>query len=214
MLYARLNKLLTEEDWYRYMYLMPYESRLKINRYQRREDRQARLFGRLLLLEGLKSFGYDYSNLNCISYNEFGRLFINDQVDFNISHSNEYVICSITNAGRVGVDIERIKPFDISEIDQYMTLKELEEIHTASDSCREFYKYWTSKESILKADGRGLSASLREMTLNLNKAIFQGQNWFLRQVNIDPDYSCHLATNLEAFDFQCKEIQFGGVNQE
>jgi 4'-phosphopantetheinyl transferase len=201
--------MLSEEHWSRYLGLMPDAIRQKINGYQRWEDRQARLFGKLLILEGLKEFGGDKANLNYLSYKKFGKPFINDHVDFNISHSDEYVICAISNAGRVGVDIENIKPFDISEVDQYMTKIELGDIHSASDSCREFYGYWTIKESILKADGRGLSGDLRKMTIYPDKAIFQGQNWFLAEIDIDPNYSCHLATDLEGFDVQLNELYFG-----
>lgn len=209
LLYTRLNRKLSDESWCTYMQLMPEEIQQRINRYRRWEDRQARLFGKLLVLEGLKGFGGNCADLNSISIDEFGRLFIDSYIDINISHSEEYVVCTLTNAGRVGVDIERIMTVDISEIDQYMTAEELEDIRRASDSCREFYRYWTIKESISIADGRGLTVDLQEITIHQKQARLQGHNWYLRQIFIDPEYSCHIATDLEDFEFQIKEVEFG-----
>jgi len=208
ILYSSLNKRLSDETWCTYVQWMPDFIQQRINRYRRWEDKQACLLGKLLILEGLEGFGSGGASLNDLSFDKFGRLFINGQIDFNTSHSDEYVICAITDAGRVGVDIERIRPFDLSEIDQCLTADELEYIRRASDSSDEFYRIWTSKESILKADGRGLAVDLREIKIEGQKAALQGHAWFLREIEIDPHYSCHIATNQQDFEHQVREFVF------
>jgi 4'-phosphopantetheinyl transferase len=190
------------------MQRMPHTIQQRINRYRRWEDKQARLFGKLLILEGVSGFGNSGAGLNDLSFDSFGRPFINGQIDFNLSHSDEYVACAFTDAGRVGIDLERIRPIDLSELNQYLTAQEWENIRRASDSSQEFYRLWTSKESILKADGRGLAVDLREIRIEGQKAALQGHTWFLREIEIDPHYSCHVATNQQDFEHQVREVAF------
>jgi 4'-phosphopantetheinyl transferase len=208
ILYSSLNKRLSAESWRTSVHALPDVVRLRINRYRRWEDQQARLFGMLLVLEGLKGLGCYCAGLNDLSTDKFGRPFINGQIDFNISHSCEYVVCAFTDSGRVGIDLERIRPLDLSEMDRYLTAKELEDIRRASDASRELYRLWTRKESILKADGRGLAVNLREIRLEGWQAILQGRTWFLREIKIDPHYSCHVAANQQVLECRANEVVF------
>jgi 4'-phosphopantetheinyl transferase len=180
----------------------------KINRYKRWQDRQAALFGKLLLLECLKKYDYPSDCLNNILFDRNGRLYLDHNIDFNISHSGEYVICSIIDKGRVGVDIERIKPIELSGFEQHMTSEQWNNIKKDANGYNKFYEYWTIKESVLKADGRGLSFPLLEIDIDGKRAKLFGNTWFLREINIDSGYSCHLATNIENFEVCVKKINY------
>ena len=58
-----------------------------------------------------------------------------------------------------------------------------------------FFGYWTKKESVIKADGRGFSAPLNEIHLADNQAELGGVLWNLKPLFLHETYSCHLATN-------------------
>lgn len=72
--------------------------------------------------------------------------------DLSISHSEDIVVIAVS-ASAVGVDIEKIRHVDYSNIIKYaMTDREKANITSPID----FYRYWTVKEAYAKATGRGL----------------------------------------------------------
>lgn len=86
-------------------------------------------------------------------------------VCFNISHSNDYAIIAVTNIISLGVDIEYInEDFGFSEIvkDIYNS-QEINNIVQSDNKANIFFKYWTRKESIVKATGLGISDYLIEI---------------------------------------------------
>lgn len=206
--YTHFSSRFPDERWNEYLSNMPGSIRDRINRYKRWQDRQGVLLGKLLLLEGLKGYGYCCDCLNHVLSDENGRPFLDDRIDFNISHSDEYTVCTLSDRGKVGIDIERIKEVDLSDFRNYLTPKEREIIAQSEDPYRDFYKIWTIKESVLKADGRGLSASLLDVDIEGKKAVWDGQIWFLNEININPSYVCHVASNFLSPRFFVRECQF------
>ena len=209
ILHTHFSSELSNKTWNSYLHKLPEAIQGEIIRYKRWEDRQARLFGKLLLLECLKDRGYPSDYLNYIEFDKYGRPYLEHDIDFSISHSGEYVICAITDAGKLGVDIERIKPIDLSDFERYMTPEQWKKIKEDSNEYKIFYRYWTIKESVLKADGRGLSIPLLEINTDWKKAILFDSVWFLREISIESDYSCYLATNIEHSETCLKKINFG-----
>ncbi len=175
---------------------MPASIGEKIRRYHRWEDRQAGLLGKLLLKEALTGHGYGPDCLNLLQTDDYGRLRVGGAVDFNISHSGEFVLCAITSAGRVGVDIERIRAMDISGFHRYFSQENWQEINRASHSRQCFFDHWTMRESVIKADGRGLSVPLKELHVKEGKILLNGQVWHLKKVELANAYCCHVATDI------------------
>jgi 4'-phosphopantetheinyl transferase len=88
-----------------------------------------------------------------------------DSVAFNVAHSGDTILIALTHTGSVGVDVEYYdRATDIMEVAQYnFTASEHRSLAAIADPhsrIRAFYRYWTRKEAVLKADGRGLIASL------------------------------------------------------
>ncbi|MBF0465877.1 MAG: 4'-phosphopantetheinyl transferase superfamily protein [Nitrospirae bacterium] len=184
------------------MNLLPEKDRQNIRRFLRWQDREAALYGRLLLASGIDKFFKDFKlTLHDILINEWGRPFFKDSgIDFNISHTDGCVVCIITDDGRVGIDIEFIKPIDTDGFQKYMDTLQWKEIATDS-SCKSFYKYWTMKESVIKAEGRGLSIPLSDVkTEKQGEAILYGYKWYLTEVFIDSRYICYAATDFSIGD--------------
>jgi 4'-phosphopantetheinyl transferase len=58
-----------------------------------------------------------------------------------------------------------------------------------------FYRYWTAKESLIKADGRGLQIPLVGLEIGGSMGGMQdGGRWDLRALDFFPGYACHIAS--------------------
>ncbi|MFM7856064.1 MAG: 4'-phosphopantetheinyl transferase family protein [Flammeovirgaceae bacterium] len=184
---ATFQKLLDE---------MPMVDRNKISKYRMPVDAQASLLGRLMLKEGLNKLNGMHDVLSEIQLTSFNRPYIPGcDWDFNISHSGKLVVCAISET-TVGIDIELKREISIADFKASFTAKEFQTIENDADKLSRFYSYWVMKESVMKADGRGMLIPLPSIEIdhNLNRSIVGGQKWFFSSVNVHPDYCCCLAT--------------------
>jgi 4'-phosphopantetheinyl transferase len=96
-----------------------------------------------------------------IRRNKYGKPYVNHfRLHFNISHTNNLLVIAIANQP-VGVDIEYLDAtFDFQQlIERVLSTSERQKLeHThANRKLDLFFKYWTSKEALLKFLGVGLS---------------------------------------------------------
>lgn len=89
-----------------------------------------------------------------------------DGIEFNVSHSGNFVIIAISSAP-LGIDIEFINQnFDYDPL--MNTIFDKEEsavIYKNADRLLSFYVLWTRKEAVLKASGEGLTEDLTEVNV-------------------------------------------------
>jgi 4'-phosphopantetheinyl transferase len=81
---------------------------------------------------------------------------------FNVSHSHGTILIAISQTGALGVDVEHVDlEKDVTElIPSVCTAQEAEWLKSAQTSearQRLFYRCWSRKEAVIKAEGRGLS---------------------------------------------------------
>lgn len=162
-------------------------------RYKRWQDAQAFLWGRYLLTEGLQYFGFEKNILPDIQYTTYNRPYLPVPLDFNISHSGDYIVCAFTD-NKTGIDIEAIRPVDINDFSSCFSANELSAINNAPDIYDEFFRCWTIKEAVIKADGRGLSLPLETISVS-EQIVIEGNSWFIHKIDIARGYQAHLATN-------------------
>jgi len=91
------------------------------------------------------------------SLNEFGKPISKDK-EFNVSHSKGYVAIAISDEP-VGLDIEYLRLH--KEALKKMIASEKEE--RAIESIEDFFKVWTSKESLVKCVGTGFKEDLKSI---------------------------------------------------
>ena len=219
ILHAKVERRLEETRFEMLLQPLPADIRQKIRRYRRWQDAHACLLGKLLLIEGMQRFGLDSANLiHQLQYTDFGRPYLPALIDFNISHSGEYVLCALSNHCRVGVDIEKVQPINLSDFRGQMTDAEWATVIGDTSPLRAFYYYWTRKEAAIKAHGHGLSLPLKEVVIGEGEVMMEGRAWPLYEVELSPGYVCHLVTDasveetdiwVERVGFDFDSIEFG-----
>lgn len=102
---------------------------------------------------------------------------LKDRFQFSLSHSGTYAFCvySYDPEGRVvpvGCDIQEIRSTDIEKMLKHFHPHEREQLLSCTDPAERkemFFRLWTLKESVIKADGRGMSLPLSDFCIDLKK---------------------------------------------
>ena len=144
------------------------DKRDRINSFYRFEDKQRSLLGDILTRYSIcKRLGIRNDNI-VFGINEYGKpdLLGPDDIHFNISHSEDLVVCAV-DSKLVGVDVELIKPIDFEIAERFFSRDEYISLLSKKDELRlkYFYTLWTLKESYIKAEGSGLSIPLDSFTI-------------------------------------------------
>lgn len=145
----------------------------KIDGYRFEKDRLLSLGAEILLQYALKKSSPDFESVS-VKISETKKPYLeNSDLHFNISHSGEWVICAISDC-EVGCDIEKIDTPSMEIAEQFFCPEEYSDIKkTVSEKERNllFYRYWTLKESFVKATGLGLSLPFNSFLIELKNQI-------------------------------------------
>lgn len=131
---------------------------------------------------------------------------------FNLSHTDGATVIAVTRAGRVGVDVERIRenlePLELGA--RFFSPKESDWLRSQPDSQRfaAFFACWTAKEAYVKACGSGLSAPLdsfgviphlgnAELRLEIYGQPEQSRRWSMWRLSLAPDLRGAVAVEAE-----------------
>ncbi len=96
---------------------------------------------------------------------------------FNVSHCDGAVVLALANRD-VGVDVENVRKAD-EDLKRYVSS---DEEYWTINADKDFFKVWTSKESLAKADGEGLDGRVKDIpALPLAGCKeFKGEKYFSR----------------------------------
>ena len=155
--------------------------KLKIDRKNRREDKNRTLAGAYLLEKCLAEYGVDAERTR-ISEGEKGKPQI-DTFPFNISHSGEYAVIAVGD-GEIGVDIEKIKSAPTGLLDRIALPNEKAKISAA----KEILRLWTRKEAFAKCLGTGIGEEIWTVDLTGDAFVFKGKAYNLRTFVFDDYY--------------------------
>ncbi|WP_158085352.1 4'-phosphopantetheinyl transferase family protein [Niastella vici] len=194
--------------WEHYFSFLPESEQIKNKRYLRWQDKHAHLFGKILLQNALIKYGFSNNILNNLRFNDHNKPFIDDNINFNISHSGKYIVCAISREIKLGVDLEqKISQVNPDDFKAVFSQAEWEFLKNMEGKMDLFYKLWTRKESVIKANGIGLTIPLFKVDVLSESVMVEGQTWFISDLDLDSNYSASLATS-------CKDcpISFTPVN--
>ncbi|WP_192349521.1 4'-phosphopantetheinyl transferase superfamily protein [Algoriphagus sp. Y33] len=167
------------------------------------EDRNRFLLGKIFLRKIIAKYLKIADQEVGFDYLEFKKpvLPTGYSLNFNISHSGDYIVFGFANRHPVGVDVELMD----SKVDLYnliytsMSSVEISSILNSEFPRDIFYKHWTRKEALLKGVGIGLTDRLMDINvcdgLNFVPSEISGftSTWSIRNFIMDDVYSVSLA---------------------
>lgn len=158
-------------------------------------------------------------NPNDISFikNEFGKLYVNNQSlkpYFNLSHTDEMVVCAVSADSEMGIDVERTLTNHLEVMEHVFVPSEIDWVNTQGDMkarMHAFYMLWTRKEALMKAVGKGFSLSPLSFEVPFKEE--QAYNHEFRYYTFEPmmDYILSVATKLlplHLHKFEVHEVMF------
>lgn len=190
------------------------EEQEKASRFRRETDRQSSIAARgalrvlLSIYTGIPAaeIGFDYS--------ENGKPHVADSdIDFNVSHSGEWVVLAIGRNRNIGVDIEMVKrEMDVMSIaSRYFTSADIELIENAEDQHAVFFRLWARKEAYVKACGSTLFSELSGFSVPMEEG-GEKDGWFFHHLEAGSKYSAAIATDKPLAGMPCYD--FGGLKWE
>ncbi|MCP9234769.1 4'-phosphopantetheinyl transferase superfamily protein [Lewinella sp. JB7] len=194
--YVRNERELAPANWERLLAQVPPEIGEQAGRYRRWQDRQASLFGKLLLRTVCTILLGEPTDLGRLTHDAYRRPRLEGyhDFDFNISHTDGLVVCvGAVGAGRVGVDVERRLPIRLEEFRRVFTDDEYGRLTAAEHLLEDFYRLWTRKESVMKADGRGFHLDARTIDALAERITVGNRSYDVKSLALTPDHSCHVA---------------------
>ena len=183
--------------------LLPEKMREKVGAFRKWEDAHASLLGKLLLRKAISPFGLSLAD---IRYTEFEKPYFDGPFDFSIGHSGDFVVCALSASSRVGVDIERIKDFNPDDFAYIFSTPELQSISGAPSKLVEFFRLWTRKEAVLKADGLGLNYSLERINTIPDVVHLNGIDWNLTSFDLDEHHIITVCVNQPDYRIEMRPV--------
>jgi 4'-phosphopantetheinyl transferase len=89
---------------------------------------------------------------------------------FSLSHSQTVAVLAVTHGEPLGVDVEDIRPIEPEVAETHFSAAELSQLREFQGDAwlTGFYRCWTRKEAILKAEGVGLNLALDSFDVGLS----------------------------------------------
>jgi 4'-phosphopantetheinyl transferase len=104
--------------------------------------------------------------------NRFGKPELADEassLNFSLSHTQSIAVLAVTQGLPVGVDVEEVRPIEPEVAAMHFSASELSDLSALQGDAwlSGFYRCWTRKEAILKAEGVGLHRVLDSFDVSL-----------------------------------------------
>ena len=116
------------------------------------------LLGRVLLSYIMREKGFN-KKLQ-FTYGENGKPYLkNSSTFFNISHSGNYVVCSISES-EIGCDVQTVEKYNPRIAERFFTESEKLFLQKSENPSEDFTRLWAMKESVLKKTGEGITGGL------------------------------------------------------
>lgn len=178
----------SDEDFEKYYKKASIQRKEAIDILRYMPQKKLSLMAEMLLIYGLKENNI-YKKIEYI-FGTNGKPYLKNNINFNFSHSKDYAICAISD-DEIGCDIEKIKEANLATAKRFYSEKEYENV--LKDNSK-FYKYWTLKESYLKANGVGIKG-LKEALIDLDSLTIPNNNdYHLHEVNMVDGYCIAVCT--------------------
>ena len=147
-------------------------------------------------------------------YSETGKPYVDGtEVEFNVSHSGEWVVLAFGRDRSIGIDIEQIKrAMDVTAIAaRYFSLQESDWVEKSDDPHALFFQLWARKEAYVKACGSTLFTELKRISVPIEDGAEQ-DGWFFHHLEAGSKYAAAVVTDKPLSGMPC--FDFGGMKWE
>ncbi|WP_299258164.1 4'-phosphopantetheinyl transferase superfamily protein [uncultured Aquimarina sp.] len=204
LLYHTFTEKFDPEIWNYYLNILPEKFQNEVFKYRRWQDRYNCLIGKLLVYLGHYLFCGSSLEFSRFLKDSYGKPYLKDSnIHFNISHSGNTAVCGFSKQ-EIGVDIEEINDLDVTMFNSVFNLDEMQKIN--KDGASRFYEFWTVKEAVSKAIGKGLGIPLLDIKIKDQHAIYNNDEWQIKSYKIENKY-CTIASGISN-KIRIKEIRF------
>ena len=97
-----------------------------------------------------------------------------DNLEFNLSHSNGLGVFAFCRGNPIGIDVEYIRPMPDEDrfAEQFFSDLEIAWIgaHAGAEKHIGFFKIWTCKEAFFKVSGDGLTLPINQVVIDLSRS--------------------------------------------
>lgn len=206
----RANLALSSNDCQQLAQLLSADERARAERFRFPRDRDRFIVSRSTLRTLLGRYLNTSPDRVQFCYGDKGKPALTEAfaafgLEFNLSHSEDLMVCAIAHQQAIGIDLEYLRPVaDLENLTQrFFTPREHATIHAlGGDRCiYSFFQHWTCKEAVLKATGNGLmSLSAIEVCLEHNTVMVQHNGplapvWSIQLFTPAPGYVGAVAIN-------------------
>lgn len=190
--YIYISNFTTDEYNY-YFSLMDIVKQQQVTAYKNENDKKRTVAGEMLARRMISTYCNVPAERISFELGLYGKpRVLNYNIEFNISHSEEMVVCCISDKP-IGIDVEIVRPIGTNILRKLCTEADLKYIFCNNTSkinrldefdeqqLYRFYEVWTAKEAYCKCTGTGIknlkSISMDELTERRQK--YQIDNYII-----------------------------------
>lgn len=158
---------LTDDEYNKWFSIMSEDKQRRVDRFRFVDDKKRTIVGEMLARKAISKWCNVAPESIVFGIKEHGKPYAKDlPVEFNISHSGDMVVCAVDDKP-VGIDIEQIRPIDLTISKRICTDDELLYLFghtptkqdftytTNTEILTRFFELWTAKEAYGKCSGTG-----------------------------------------------------------
>ncbi len=165
----KVPSVIPEAYWDLFLSSVSEERRAQASRFIHLADAYRSVLGEVLTRVKLsKLTGLGHGEIT-FTRNKYGKpaLTHDANVQFNVSHSGDWIALIAGGKDEIGVDVEKIAPIDLQIAERFFSPQENTYLaaQPADQQLNTFYRLWTLKESYIKAIGMGLSMPLSSFAI-------------------------------------------------
>ena len=211
--------VLKDEQLYRRLYTgLDVSRRAKADRFRFEKDKRLSVAAGALLqyalqMENVREPSFD------VTSNGKPYLAGEESLYFNLSHSEEMVMCAISEK-EVGCDVEKKAVLDRRIAEYVMTEFELERIYDLERDVEQqemFFRLWTLKESYMKATGFGIGLAPKSFGMITRKdgiivsTPVDEREFYFKEYFVDDGYCYSCCSLSEMFCETMTEVALEGI---
>lgn len=160
----QVPEVLPEAYWNHFLSQVSAERRGQASRFVHQADAYRSVLGEVLTRVTLSKLTGQRPGELSFTRNSYGKPSLShpSDVQFNVSHSGDWIALISGGPDALGVDVEKITPIDMQIAERFFSPAESQFLagEPAERQLETFYRLWTLKESYIKAVGMGLSMPL------------------------------------------------------